>query len=124
MEEEIESTLSGVAIFKTLPVLIQQKIINFFMCDEWLGVDVEDVRCTLSAGKDYKVFYSVVSLLSFISTSAYEGVVSYKMPLDTLDDFSDWADTFMPKILEDDVFSTVMFSFDMTDDFEFYVVVF
>ncbi|MEZ9490515.1 hypothetical protein AB4187_17330 [Vibrio breoganii] len=94
------------------------------MNDEWLGVDVEDVRCTLSAGKRYKVFYSVASLCSFMSESDYKGVISYKCPLDTFEHFSYWADSFMPKILEDDAFSAVMFSFDLKDDFEFYVVVF
>ncbi|PMN96612.1 hypothetical protein [Vibrio sp. 10N.222.55.C12] len=124
MEEEIKSTFSDVSIFKTLPVLIQQKIINFFMNDEWLGVDVEDVRCTLSAGKRCKVFYSVASLCSFMSESDYKGVLSYKSPLGTLEHFSDWANSFIPQIVEDDAFSAVMFSFDIKDDFEFYVVIF
>ena len=124
MEEKIKSTFSAVAVFNTLPILIQQTIINFFISDEWLGVDVEDVRCTLSAGNRYKVFYSVVSLSSFISKSDYKGVVSYKSSLNTLDDFNDWVESFMPKVVKDDVFSAVMFSFDIKDDVEFYVVVF
>lgn len=44
--------------------------------------------------------------------------------LDTFVHFSDWVGSFMPKIVEDDAFSTVMFSFDIKDDFKFYVVVF
>lgn len=125
MGEEVRLYFSEVRMFNALPISIQEDIVSFFSGDECLGVDVGDVSCALNAGDRCEVFHTVESFCSFLSKNKCKGIVSYKTPLNTIEDLSSWLESFQRKV-ESDVVSAAMFSLfsSSENDYEFYIAVF